>query len=290
MTAVLDVRPSPIAGSWYPAVPEQLAAAVDRYLAQARAHLPRLEGDVIGIVAPHAGLPYSGPVAGYAFAAVQGQNPDLVVVLAPMHHPYPQPLLTTAHQAYATPLGVVPVDAEALQAFQEAVTRRLGYPASPVANDPEHALEIELPFLQRTLAGAFRLLPLMLRDYRAETCRAVGEALAETVADRRALLVASTDLSHYYPETVARPLDEYMLAQIAALDPEGVLRAEAEGRGFACGAGPVAAMLWAARALGANRGVILRRASSGDVTGDTSAVVGYGAVAVLRSREGAAGA
>jgi len=283
--AVLDVRPSPLAGKWYPADPAVLAAEVDRYLTQARESLPRLDGEVIGVVSPHAGLRYSGPVAGYAFAAVQGQKPDLVAVLAPMHYPYQYPLLTTAHQAYATPLGVVPVDAEALNAFQEAVWRRLGYTAQRIANDPEHALEIELPFLQRALAKPFRLLPLMLRDYRPETCRAVGEALAETVAGRRALLVASTDLSHYYPEPVAQPLDEYMLAQMAALNPEGVLRAEEEGRGFACGAGPVAAMLWAAKALGANRGVILRRASSGDVTGDYGSVVGYGAVAVLRQGE-----
>ena len=279
---VLDVRPSPLAGKWYPADPGILAAEIDRYLAAARATMPRLDGEVIGVIAPHAGLPYSGPVAGYAFAAVEGQTPDWVAVLSPMHYPYRQPLLTTAHQAYATPLGVVPVDAEALAAFQEAVRRRLGYAAHPIANDPEHALEIELPFLQRALAKPFRLLPLMLRDYRPETCKAVGDALAEIAAGQRVLLVASTDLSHYYPEVVAGPLDEYMLAQMAALNPEGVLRAEEEGRGFACGAGPVAAMLWAAKALGANRGVILRRASSGDVTGDYHSVVGYGAVAVLR--------
>jgi len=277
----LDVRPSPLAGKWYPAQPEVLAAAVDRYLAAARAAMPRLEGEVVGVVAPHAGLQYSGPVAGYAFAAVEGMAPDWVAVLSPMHYPYQYPLLTTAHQAYATPLGVVPVDAEALNAFQQAIQRRLGYTAYPIANDPEHALEIELPFLQRALAKPFRLLPLMLRDYRPATCRAVGEALAEIAAGQQVLLVASTDLSHYYPETVARPLDEYMLAQIA-VNPEGVLRAEEEGSGFACGAGPVAAMLWAAKALGANRGVILRRASSGDVTGDYRSVVGYGAVAVLR--------
>ena len=279
---VLDTRPSSLAGKWYPADPGVLAAEIDRYLAAARKSLPPLEGDLIGVVAPHAGVRYSGPVAGYAFAAAEGLTPDWVAVLSPMHYPYRQPLLTTAHQAYATPLGVVPVDADALTAFQEAVKRRLGYSVHRVANDPEHALEIELPFLQRALAKPFRLLPIMLRDYRPETCQAVGEALAEIAAGQRVLLVASSDLSHYYPEAVARPLDEYMLAQMAALNPEGVLRAEEEGRGFACGAGPVAAMLWAAKALGANRGVILRRASSGDVTGDYRSVVGYGAVAVLR--------
>ena len=277
-TTTLNVRPSPIAGRWYPGDPQQLAAEVDRYLAAAREHLPPLEGEIIGLVAPHAGLPYSGPVAGYAFAAVEGRTPDLVAVLSPMHHPYPYPLLTTAHEAYATPLGEVPVAGDALAAFQQA----LGQKIAAVANDPEHSLEIELPFLQRALGKPFRLLPLMMRDYRPAVCRAVGEALAQVVAGQNALLVASSDLSHYYPEAVARPLDENMLARIASLDPDAVLAAEAEGSGFACGAGPIAAMLWAAKQLGATRGVVLRRASSGNVLGDYSSVVGYGAVAVLR--------
>ncbi len=278
----LDLRPSPIAGTWYPADPLTLAAEVDHYLQTAAAHLPPLEGEVVGVVAPHAGIRYSGPVAGYAFAAVQGSAPDVVAVLSPMHHPYPDPLLTTAHVAYATPLGAVPVDHEALHAFSEALYARLGFAPTPVVNDPEHALEIELPFLQRALAVPFRLLPLMLRDYRAETCQAIGETLAEVLADRATLLVASTDLSHYYPAPVARRLDQTMLQRIAALDPEGVLLADQEGVGFACGAGPVAAVLWAARAWGARQGVVLHYATSGDVTGDHSAVVGYGAVAILR--------
>ncbi len=279
---VTPVRPSPIAGQWYPAHPEALATLVDGYLAMAAKAMPRLEGEVIGLVAPHAGIQYSGPVAGYAFAAVRGRAPEVVAILSPMHYPYEAALLTTIHKAYATPLGEVPVAHDLLDAWEAGVQRRSGRAFQRVANDPEHALEMELPFLQRALAGRFALLPLMMRDYRPEVCRSVGEALAEVLADRPALVVASSDLSHYYPETVARPLDEEMLRRVAALDPLAVLEAEAQGVGFACGAGPIAAMLWATKALGARRAVVLKRASSGDVTGDTSAVVGYGAVAVLR--------
>ena len=281
-TRSADVRPSPIAGRWYPADPSALAAAVDGYIAAAQQALPPLDGEVVGLVAPHAGLVYSGPVAGYAYAAVQGTQPEVVAVLSPMHYPYPQTLLTTRHTAYATPLGEVPVAQDAIEALGQALQRRGHHPPYPVANDPEHALEMQLPFLQRALRAPFRLLPLMMRDYRPETCRAIGEALAEVLAGRPALIVASSDLSHYYPEAVARQLDAEMLRRVVALDPMAVLRAEAEGAGFACGAGPIAAMLWAAQALGATRGVLLKRASSGDITGDNSEVVGYGAVAVLR--------
>src|SRR5512144_2780453 len=115
MNAHLDIRPSPIAGQWYPGDPKRLSASVDQFIQAAE--LPKLEGEVIAVVAPHAGHMYSGPVAGYAFAALSGSTPDLVAVVSPMHYPYEQPLLTAAHQAYATPLGVIPVDTAAVQAL-----------------------------------------------------------------------------------------------------------------------------------------------------------------------------
>jgi AmmeMemoRadiSam system protein B len=108
----LDVRPSPIAGRWYPSDRSHLAQSVDEYIAKAK--LPELDGNVIGIITPHAGHLYSGPVAGYAFAAVKGQSPEIVAVIAPMHHPYSEPLLTTAHRAYSTPLGEIEIEWEAV--------------------------------------------------------------------------------------------------------------------------------------------------------------------------------
>jgi AmmeMemoRadiSam system protein B len=147
----------------------------------------------------------------------------------------------------------------------------------------EHSLEIELPFLQRCLAGPFRLLPIMLRDQSASVAQAVGRALAEVLRDRSALLVGSSDLSHFYPATTARRLDGEILARLEAFDPEALLRAEEEGVGFACGKGALAAVLWAAGDLGADVVRVLDYANSGDLTGDDDAVVGYGAAAIYRS-------
>src|SRR5512135_2661028 len=121
---MVDVRPSPIAGKWYEGDPEMLARVVDEYLDEAQ--LPELKGEVIAVVAPHAGHTYSGPVAGYAFAALRGRTPDLVAVIAPMHHPYFEPLITTAHAAYSTPLGKVPVDKDALRELNGIVESELG--------------------------------------------------------------------------------------------------------------------------------------------------------------------
>jgi AmmeMemoRadiSam system protein B len=282
MTTIAPVRPSPIAGTWYEGNPKALARAVDQYLDQAE--LPELPGEVIAVIAPHAGHIYSGPVAGYAFAAVRGQTPDLVAVLSPMHQPYYEPLLTTAHDAYETPLGPVPVDKDILADLDSRLQKSLGYQLAPVAYDQEHSLEIELPFLQRALGADFKLLPVMVRAQSAEVSKQLGVALAETLRGRNALLVASTDLSHFYAQTEALSFDTEMLRRIESFLPEDVFCAEEEQKGYACGLGALTAVLWAAKNLGGDTVKVLRHATSGDVTGDYSSVVGYGAAVVMKTR------
>ncbi len=277
---VAEVRPSPIAGTWYSADPQRLARQVDTYLQSAV--LPPLTGEVIGLVSPHAGHRYSGRTAGHAFRAVQGRHFDLVAVISPLHGFYPADLLTTAHKAYGTPLGPVWVDEETLDALDENLKLISDKRVQRVSNDTEHALEIELPFLQRALAGEFKLLPVMVRSQSKPTARALGEALGRVLTGKQALLVASTDLSHFYPEEMADQLDDVMLKQIADFSPEGVFRAEESGTGFACGYPAVAAVLWAARALGGNAVQILHHSTSADETGDRREVVGYGAAAILK--------
>jgi AmmeMemoRadiSam system protein B len=276
----MDTRPSPIAGRWYPGDSGQLASSVDGYVGAAE--LPEIAGEVIAVVAPHAGHAYSGPVAGYAFGAVKGMHPELVAVVSPMHQPYSQPLLTSAHQAYQTPLGKIVIDQAAVAVLDQQLQGELGFGLAPVRNDGEHSLEIELPFLQRVLPGKFRLLPIMVRDQTARVSEALGKSLARVLAGKTALIVASTDLSHFYHQDQALKLDQEMLHQMEAFDPLGILRVEEEGKGFACGRYAVAAVLWAAKDLGANQVKILKHATSGDVTGDYSGVVGYAAAVITR--------
>ncbi len=285
MNVNLDIRPSPIAGQWYPGDPVRLASSVDHYIQEAV--LPPLEGEVVAIITPHAGHIYSGPVAGYAFASIRGYHPDIVAVISPMHYPYNEPLITTAHDAYETPLGVIPVDMAALQELDLALEKELGCGLARVRRDREHSLEIELPFLQRAIETEFKLLPVMVRDQSRRVTRGLGKCLSNVLGGRKALLVASTDLSHFYPQQIANELDAVMLSCIESFDPEAVILAEEESRGFACGRGALAAVLWAAKDLGADTVKVLRHATSGDVTGDTSEVVGYGAAVVLRQKKSA---
>ncbi len=282
MAEITDIRPSPIAGQWYPGSANRLSASIDGYIDIAKP--PEIDGDVIALVVPHAGHIYSGPVAGYAFAAVRGLNPDLVAVISPMHQPYPQALLTSGHDAYDTPLGPLPIDKHAVDELSELLQEQLGYGLSPVRNDSEHSLEIELPFLQQSLAGDFKLLPVMVREQTEKVTHALGKALAQILAERVSLLVASTDLSHFYSQEIAEKLDGKMLSLLESFDPKGFLQAEDDGEGFACGRGAVAAVLWAAKELGADEVKIVNYATSGDISGDYHRVVGYGAAVVYRSK------
>ena len=276
----LTVRPSPIAGSWYPEDAVRLADMVDTFIQQAE--IPALEGEVKALIAPHAGYRYSGRTAGYAFRTIKGYAADLVVVVSPFHDYHPSPFLTTVHSAYWTPLGEIPVEQELIALLDGALRKECGVGITALANDREHSLEIELPFLQRSLAGDFRLLPIMVRPITQQLARSLGFCMASILEGQRALLVASTDLSHFYRETDADLLDSEMLKQIGAFSPEGVLKAEETGAGFACGAYAVAAVLWAARKVGADTVTVLHHSTSAEQTGDRSAVVGYGAAAILR--------
>lgn len=276
----LTVRPSPIAGSWYPDDAARLAELVDSFIQQAE--IPTFEGEVKAVIAPHAGYRYSGRTAGYAFRAVKGLEVDLVAVVSPFHDYHPAPFLTTVHGAYWTPLGEISVDLELIALLDGALRKECGVGMTALARDREHSLEIELPFLQRSLGRDFRLLPVMVRPVTPPLARSLGMCLASILEGRRALLVASTDLSHFYREADANLLDRQMLKQIGAFSPEGVLAAEETGAGFACGAYAVAAVLWAARRMGADTVTVLHHSTSADETGDRSAVVGYGAAAVFR--------
>jgi AmmeMemoRadiSam system protein B len=272
-------RPSPIAGTWYTGEPTALSNQIDYFINDAKVTEEDIRGKVIGLTAPHAGHRFSGKTAGYAYKTIKGEKRDLVVILSPFHQYFPGDLITTGYQAYSTPLGEISVDTDALVELENAL-KRSNIPIHQVSNDQEHSLEIQLPFLQRALKADFKLLPLMIRSSDTHLLEKTAGALFNVVKDQSFLIIASTDLSHFYPLDIAEVMDAEMLKQIKEINPGGVLSAEKEGRASACGASAVAVMLWLTKKAGAKKAYILNYSTSADSTGDKTSVVGYGSAAV----------
>jgi len=280
MRTYSEIRPSPIAGYWYSSNPVVLREEIQSYLD--KVNLPQINGEVVGLVAPHAGYRYSGQTAAYSFKSVLGNTYDLVVILSPYHQYHPATILCSAHDYYQTPLGKIQVDQELSDAFIKAINNKQDVEIVKIVNDEEHSLEIELPFLQSVLADDFKLLPIMIRSIQPAISEKIAEALFGLIQSKRVLLVCSTDLSHFYSQALAEKYDLEMLQQIKTLSVNNIYETEANQRGFACGIGAVMVDAATSKLLGANRAEILNHSTSGNVTGDYGSVVGYGSVVFLR--------
>lgn len=272
------VRPAAVAGTWYPGSTGALDREVRDYLGLASTVPP---GPVRAIVAPHAGIMFSGPVAAHAWQAVAGGSYDTVVLVGPSHFAGFDGLALVPAGRFETPLGPAHIDA--------ATAARLeAFPVVRVSDAPhgrEHALEMQLPFLRTVLPEA-AIVPLLMGYQTRETIVAAAAALASALSGLRALLVASTDLSHYFDVETAATLDCRVISAVASLDPERLLSifeeypAGERGRFVACGGGPAIAVMMAARQLGATGAQILKYGHSGEISGDYQGVVGYLAAAI----------
>jgi MEMO1 family protein len=280
------VRPPAVAGTFYPADAKELSQMVDGFLAKVTS--PALE-DVVAIVSPHAGYVFSGPVAGSSYAAIKGRKFDRVVVIAPSHYEAFGFSSVFDGSAYATPLGEVPVDRAfaARLAGMSSLIKLSGQGHTPTAELKEHSIEVQLPFLQRSLEGPFQIVPIMMGSQSYEACRALGVALAKLVQGTNTLIVASSDLSHYHPYDEAVTLDHKTLNAILEWDYLSLSRNLERQVWEACGGGPVVATMIACERLGASHAKLLKYANSGDATNDKRRVVGYGAVAIVRNGAGA---
>ncbi len=279
------VRPAAVAGGFYPANPQELTAVADGFLA--RVHASKIAVTPIALIAPHAGYVYSGAVAAEAFAQLKGRNVQRIVIIAPSHYEYFTGASIYDGRSYTTPLGRVTVDQSFAKqlAKESALIFRSGRGHSLVNGRGEHAVEVELPFLQRTLKS-FTLVPIIMGDQSYETCRALGVALAHMIKDRKTVIVASSDLSHYHPYEDCVRRDKKVLQAIKEWDYYSLSKNFNARIWEACGGGPVVATMIAAERLGANKAQLLKYANSGDIPGgEKSRVVGYSAWALYHDAE-----
>jgi hypothetical protein len=269
------IRPAAVAGSWYPDSAPALGAAVDRHLAHADRDASVLDGEVVAIISPHAGLMYSGPVAAHAYRLLRNRPFDVAVLVGPSHFVGFDGVAIVPSGGFETPFGIAPIDAACAADLRTATTIVREHPS---AHTREHSLEMQLPFLQRVAPHA-AIVPLVMGYQTADTAQKLAQALAAVLPGRRALLIASTDLSHYHDRAAASKLDGTVIDCVSRFDTDALQHALNVQPEHACGGGPTIAVMRAAALLGARHSALLHYADSGDVSGDKSAVVGYLAAA-----------
>jgi len=276
-----EVRKPEVAGMFYPGDPDELKKTLDQLLANVEpADLPE---PVFAIVVPHAGYPFSGHVAAYGYAQFRKKKISRVVVIAPCHVEAFRGSSIYDGEGYATPLGVVPVDRKFCEALASKSSRIIlsarGHRKGPQGRG-EHALEVQLPFLQRVL-GDFRLVPIVMGDQSYDSCKALASSLAEMIDGPETVIVASSDLSHFHDYETAVQLDQKVIKAIEKWDYLALARNLEMQVWEACGGGPIVTALMAAERLGAAEARILKYANSGDVPyGDKERVVGYVTAAI----------
>ena len=268
------VRRAAVAGTWYPGEPDALVAEVDRYL-DAVEVTP--DCDVTALVAPHAGLVYSGPVAAHAYAAVQRKTFDVAVLVGPSHFVGFDGVSIYGRGSWSTPLGPAIVETEVAARLESASSLITSYPR---AHRREHSLELQLPFLKRVIPHT-AIVPLVMGSQHRDTILELSDVLANVLRGANGLLVASTDLSHYFDSHQASILDARVVNHVARFDWSGLLHEfeqypeHERGRYVACGGGAAIAVMRAAKTLGATTARVLKRSDSSEASGDQTRVVGY---------------
>lgn len=277
-----SIKEPNVSGQFYPADPAELAQEVQGHIEAASN--PVSDKRIEVIIAPHAGYYYSGAIAGHSFKAVQNAPYATVVILAPSHfHPF-DGVSIWKEGGLRTPLGTVPVDADFAK---ELIRKNEKFYFDPQAYNREHSLEVELPFLQRSLKN-FKVVPIIMGQASYETCQALAQALKDVIADRQdVLIVVSTDLSHYHDDATARAMDHATLTAVKELNAGKIWQLCTLGRLEMCGFIPVTTALIYAQLKGLPEAQIIRYANSGDVTNDRDRVVGYSSVVIHAAENGA---
>ncbi len=262
------IREPAVAGMFYSSSPAQLKDEIKLMLDITKSE--EKFSDPIGIVSPHAGYRYSGKTAAYAYNSISDKDFETVIILSPSHREYFPGISIYSGDAYKTPLGIVELNK---QMVSKLVENQSYIFEGKNGHKAEHAVEVQIPFLQ-TIKKDFSIVPVVMGDQGKLFIDGLAEKLAEVVDDKT-IIVASSDLSHFYTSEVADKLDSIIERRIIAFDYEG-LRDDLDARKCeACGGGPIVALMKAAELIRKRKSMILARTNSGEITGDKSEVVGY---------------
>lgn len=271
-----DIRKAAVAGMFYPGEKQALKQQIDQLLSSASSK--RVDGKILGIISPHAGYVYSGPVAAEAFNQLRGKQYDVVVVIAPSHREYIAGVSIFNGSAYETPLGSVPIEFDLANKMIDSDEKII---SSFAGHHQEHSLEVQLPFLQSVLVE-FKLIPIVMGEQDYDICKTLGITLSNVLKEYNALIVGSSDLSHFHSYSEAERLDSIIVDHINHFDDEALAQDLKSGTCEACGGGPMISTMIACKQLGANKMSVLKYMNSGDITGDRHEVVGYLSAAIYQ--------
>lgn len=274
----MRVRKPAVAGSFYPASKDALLQAIENSFIHSYGPQKKPPSDsdrkIIGMVCPHAGYMYSGPVAAHSYYAASSLDIDLIVMAGPNHYRIGSGVATMKEGSWETPLGLVSIDTNAAESIAK-ISGIVDF--DDYAHSEDHCLEVQLPMLQY-IYEQFTILPIIMWMQDKETASDVGKAIAEIVRDRNALLIASSDFTHYEPNEEAHKKDNELIKTILELDVNKYYAVLRRLQVSACGYGAIASVMIAAKILGAEKGELLKYATSGDIAGKKDSVVGYGSI------------
>ncbi len=270
------VKEPSVAGTFYPSDPKELRSSVDEFLGEAEAF--QKNGRLVALISPHAGYGYSGQVAAYGYRNLRDKK--TIILIGPSHYAAFKGASVYTEGSFRTPLGAVKIDRKLAQSL---INEKADVMFSPEAYEKEHSLEVQLPFLQSSLKN-FRIVPILIGYATKESFDHLSTRLAEVLEkDESAVIIASTDLSHYHDFETAVDKDEMTIGALKRLSQAECQRLLMSGKGEMCGSIPVLLALDVARKVGANEGVLFNYANSGHVTGNLSNVVGYASVGIYRT-------
>jgi AmmeMemoRadiSam system protein B len=273
----MRVRTPAVAGMFYPKEKNELRESIqDCILHQYGVGQSKIEvGRVYGAVCPHAGYMYSGPVATHSFQNIANQDFELAVILGPNHWGVGCGVATMKDCVWQTPLGDVEVDSESAEEINK-ISKLVEIDFFSHTRD--HSIEVQVPMLQEIYKKKFKILPIILNDQDYEFAIEIGTAIAKLATKKKLIIIGSSDFTHYEQNEFAHSQDKALIEPILKLDVEKFYKVRNERRVTACGYGAIASTMIACKKLGATQGKLLKYATSGDIAGDKSSVVGYASI------------
>lgn len=274
----MQIRTPAVAGMFYPSEKNELKQSIkESFLHKFGPEKIPPSNDrkkIFGVICPHAGYMYSGPIACHSFYAISSDMPELFIIIGPNHWGVGSNVATMKDCKWETPLGQVEVDSDTAEKISKLANI---IEIDSFAHSREHSLEVQIPFLQE-MTPNFKIVPISLIDQRKEVSIEIGKAMAKIAKEKKTMIIGSSDFTHYEPNEFAHQQDSALIEPILELDIDRFYEVLQEKNVSACGYGAIASTMVACKELGAAKGELLKYATSGDITGDKSSVVGYGSI------------